>query len=357
LKTSHLKYPYIELLCIDKMNIDIFELICEYFDDPDDTINLSRINKVIYENRKILSLNNIFSYNKSKDIPLFSKYKYKHIDSEITLIKNAPNVYKKLGIKVISNVDELSNLEETINELRIDLKEQVKKDNRDFFEIYTKNFSNIKSIVLNNVNDLEIDTVPKNIQKIKFGPNYKQKYPILPEKLRYLELYKNYNLIIKQLPDCLELEYLVVHDKDYYTQFDPQKLSKLKFLRISSRYMPGALHLPDSLEELEIYSESVERISFENNSKLKRLRIESEFLDPINFLPNSLEYLYLDSKYTHSILKIPNNIIKIYLNKDNISSVLSYDQILENRDKLYSIKTGKKFVINLFDDLMQVNEQ
>lgn len=348
------------------MIIDILSQITEYFNDIYDTLYLSRMNKEIYGNKKKFTLDNTILCNKNKQIPFFTQYRYRYVDYEDVYLSDL-SILEKLGIKMVTTPEELLNLGNLmIEELYIKFNQKINFMNIDLSKVKRIRFCN-------EFNDVVVN-LPSHIIKLQFGNNFNHKSIVnfLPKNLKCLIFGNDFNQdLVKPL---LYLEYLIFGysfnsmicfgDNLKYLKFGykynevPRLLPNSLKTLIFGNSFDRSLIIPENLEKLILGDSFTNIINFNNNTKLKYLRFGWKYnrcLTDINSkLPDTIEEIHFCSEYRSKLYNIPNNIKKICLSKDNLKLILSVDQIIKLKDKLYTTY-GCKINVKMYDSLIYIS--
>lgn len=194
-------------------------------------------------------------------------------------------------------------------------------------------FENIYYAISNNgyllINDNEYDysqdmlviELMKKYKKVILGDSFNQMIDFLPEGIIHLQLGKQFNKPIINLPTTLKILIIAAYEISY------------------CNFNQSLDYLPESLESLSIKLNKVFNMPINNLPRgLKNLVFNCKiFYYPINNLPDELETLVIKSFDYNNTYQIPANLKKIYildklcedeLNALNKNLIVKYPNIL-----------------------------
>lgn len=346
---------------------ELLSLISEFFEDADDTINLSYTSSSVFCNRNKLHLFNLFKYNKLKYNKFITNYipfqmdycsllncnnelikffvindeqDYDRVPSYATkliinkgteLVKNLSKIPKSIKYIILKTYEYKYN----IFSLFGDNIEYIKLIDFHYFNFDINFTPNVKYIHFNHgvVNTINLPEnllylhlnqcnkkiyLPKKLIALYTG-HYMSNINDLPMTLKYLKLVGHLNNINELPPNLI---YLNLHDT-YYELFIQKFPSSLRYMKLNFKNEGDApLIFPDNLKKCKLNFElnyrpvlnpNLLHLSFEP----KCSKTNPKFLNNIHHITFRSNHQYIDKNK----IKIPVNVTSIKIN-DYCSNVL-----------------------------------
>lgn len=187
------------------------------------------------------------------------------------------------------------------------------------------NFNNSVIICFNNIDD---NTLPKNIINISFSIYYNNTINNLHNYIKYIDFYETneksiFNQNINNLPDELNT-FLSGYNFNKLINNLPNKIIKIS---LESTFNNKLNNLPKSLINLIWNSTNI----IKNMNPVKILEIGYKYNKTIDFIPEGIEILKLYN-YLHNINDLPSSIKEIWIPVKNKNFI---NKMYWNRIKYY----------------------
>ena len=326
---------------------DIIYLISEYNNGVIDSINLSLMNKEIYNNSNRIFLNDPFvTYNNYVNVLKYNFNNFRFQENLSSLIRDYNKFYQKVNKCLIQKIEDFDIISKNTKEIIVNLNEEIKILNFGQF--------NVSSIIINCLNGENICQqifFPENLTHLTLGDNFNQSIN-LPNNLTHLTLGYSFNQSIN-LPNSLthltlgndfnqpitltnNLTHLTFGNKFNQSINLPNSLIRLTF----GFEFNQLLTLPNNLTHLNLGFCFDRPIIFPDN--LTHLTFGFWFNQPIN-LPNSLTHLTFGYCFNQPII-LPNSLTHLTFGYNFNQSINLID---ENTGKTFEnlkiIKLSEKF--------------
>lgn len=170
---------------MDKLPIEIIQIIIEY--ENKSMIDLTSLNKMMYNNRKYISLD--FDYNKLKKFETNFQIKSLYDVNELPL-KNIKNeIFKIIFFKLFD--DKINGLPKNVTHVTFGFYFNQKVDDLP---------NDITHLTFGHYFNQTVDKLPKNITNLTFEGDYNRKTEKLPQSVIHLTFGYRFNQKVNNLP-------------------------------------------------------------------------------------------------------------------------------------------------------------